>query len=143
MILQDADADVALGGRLERFSPASGETSSITGLYHGARPERIDRDTRMPVVRRGNEDGVHLLHLQKPPVLGKVSRAGGCLAGLVDLLAVNVAYGHHIHGGNHLELGHVVPAALAAADYPQLDLVVGAEHAGIRSRRPANEVPSL
>ncbi len=112
-----------------------------------ARPQRIDRDTRMPMVRSGDENRVHLLHLQQLPVLRKILRLGGCLASFVDLLAVNVAYGNHIHGGNHLELGHVVPTALAAADHAQLDPVVGPEHAGVGGRgqgsRPANEVPSL
>ncbi len=112
-----------------------------------ARPQRIDGDTRMPVVRRGDENRVHFLHLQQLPMLRKILRLGGGLACFVDLLAVDVAYGNHIHGGNHLELGHVVPAAVAAADHAQLDPVARAEHAGVGGRgqgsRPANEVPSL
>ena len=51
---------------------------------------------RVPVVGRGDQDGVDFLHLEQLAVVGEVRARGRLLLGLVDLLAVDVADGDDI-----------------------------------------------
>ena len=59
-------------------------------------------------------------------MVGEIAGVWRLLAGLVDLLAVDVADGSHVDLGTHLELRHVVASALAATNDTELHLVVGA-----------------
>ena len=100
----------------------------------------------VPVVGRGDEDGVDFFHLEQLAVVGEVAGVRRLLPGLVDLLAVDVADGDHIDRRVLLELRHVVAAALAAADDTELHFVVGAEDAGVGERcgsaRAAQQITS-
>jgi hypothetical protein len=54
------------------------------------------------------------------------------LTGLIDLLAVNVAYRGHVDRWIFLELRHIVTAALATAYDAELNFVIRAENTRVR-----------
>ena len=95
--------------------------------------ERVDGHLRVPVVGRGDQHHVHLLHFQQRAMVFEILGVGRFLAGLVDLRAVDVADRDHV-GFGLLEILHVVAAAIAAADHAQLDAVVGSHDAGVGKR---------
>ena len=96
--------------------------------------QRVDGDSRVPVVRCGDQRHIHFLQLQQLAMVLEVLRLRRFLAGLVDLRAVDIAHRDHVRLG-FLEVSHIVAAAVAAADHAQLDAVVGAQHPGVGKRR--------
>ena len=62
-----------------------------------ARVQRVDADGRVPVIGRGDQDGIHLLHLEHLAVIGEVSRVGADLLRLIDLVVADVAKRDNVH----------------------------------------------
>ena len=63
---------------------------------------------RVPVVGRGDQDGVEFLRLEQLAVIGELARVRRVLLGGVDLGAVDVADRDDIHVLVRLEPAHVV-----------------------------------
>jgi hypothetical protein len=95
-----------------------------------ARVERVDRHPRMPVVGRGDQDGVDVFRSEQRVVIGE----GLCLApGLfergVEVLVIAIAERDDLDVGFFLKDAHHVAAAIARADDAETDSVIGAHHA--------------
>src|SRR5207302_6936056 len=69
--------------------------------------QRVDGCAGMPVIRRGDEDGIDLLHFEQLAMIGKALGIDRFLACLVDLLTVDIAHRRHVYLGILHELAHV------------------------------------
>ena len=94
--------------------------------------ERVDRGLRVPVVRRGDQHHIELLHLEQLAMIGERFRVGRFLLGLVDLFRPDIAERRDLDIGIGLEQRHVVPASLAGSDHAENYFVVGAKDARVR-----------
>src|SRR5216684_276554 len=111
------------------------EGEGLFNIHIASGVERIDCGGGVPVVGRGDQDRIHLFHLEEFSMVSKALGVRRIFLGFIDMLAVDIADSRHIDGGIHLELRHIVTAALAAANHAQLNFVVRAKHARVRKRR--------
>ena len=127
-----ADAVVFTGGFDDKRPFVDGAGERLFDVDVAAGVEGVDRDVLMPVVGRGNEDGIEVFGVEQAAVVGEGRGFGRVLFGTVEFGAIHVAEGLDADGLVALELSHVAAAAIAEPDDAEVHGIVRAEHAGIR-----------
>ena len=106
-----------------------------------ARLAAPDDDQRMPVIRRGGRDRVHVLAVEQLADvrvrLHALTLALQPRRGTFQRTCIAVAQGGHPHTGNRAEPFDVVAAATPHADHADADLVVARWHLAPRGGRQA------
>lgn len=96
--------------------------------------QRVDGATAVPVVRRGDKNGIDVLGIEQFAVVVEALRFSRLLLRPVDAVPVDVADRGHVHLIGVHERAHHAGAATAAADKAQLNALIGAHHPGITCR---------
>src|SRR5258708_30062094 len=91
-----AHAVVDTGGFYDTGTFFDGSTERLFDVDVLAGVQGVDGGTRVPVVRRRYEDGIDPLFFEELAVVSEGLSIGGLLPRLVDMLAVDVAHGHHV-----------------------------------------------
>ena len=89
-----------------------------------ARFERIDKMLAMQMLRRGDDDGVDGLVLQKPAMIAVGGRGWDAVSGVVQALGVDIGECGDLDVGTGQSLVQEFAAALSSADQADADAIV-------------------